>query len=309
MDKLPQLIFFPGHEGLAESFPARGFKTVSFEQRQFPDLESYVRFPGKPEGESYAIVCSLDRPDHKFLMLHFLAKVLKDKGAKQVGLIAPYLGYMRQDKEFHSGEAVTSRYFARLLSQTVDWLVTVDPHLHRYQSLSEIYSIPAEVGRSAPLIAKWIKAQVRKPLLVGPDDESSQWVGAIANDVGAPFVVSQKTRTGDRKVKVEIPNLDDWPDHQPVLMDDIVSSGQTMIETVVTLRKAGKPAPICIAVHPIFADRAYQDLVAAQPKQVVSCNTITHATNQIDIAQALIEAYKCLSVGGGQADGCGRTAL
>lgn len=59
-----------------------------------------------------------------------------------MGLVAPYLAYMRQDQQFRPGEVVTSRMFAALVSRHVDWLVTVDPHLHRVHALDEIYAVP-----------------------------------------------------------------------------------------------------------------------------------------------------------------------
>ena len=107
----------------------------------------------------------------------------------QVGLVAPYLAYMRQDRRFKPGEAVTSREVAQLLSGAFDWLVTVDPHLHRYTSLAEIYRIPTHVTHAAPLISQWIKANVPRALVIGPDSESEQWVSAVASEAGAPFTV------------------------------------------------------------------------------------------------------------------------
>ena len=88
--------------------------------------------------------------------LLFAADAARQLGARKVGLVAPYLCYMRQDRSFKPGEAVTSRSFAALLSRACDWLVTVDPHLHRYKSLSEIYAIPARALHAGPAIADWI---------------------------------------------------------------------------------------------------------------------------------------------------------
>ena len=70
-----------------------------------------------------------------------------------MGLVTPYLAYLRQDRQFRPGEAVTSRTFARLLSGYADWLVTIDPHLHRYDTLSDIYNIPSRVIHAAPALA------------------------------------------------------------------------------------------------------------------------------------------------------------
>ncbi|WP_164119514.1 ribose-phosphate pyrophosphokinase-like domain-containing protein, partial [Stenotrophomonas maltophilia] len=85
---------------------------------------------------------ALAQPNEKILPLIFAAATARELGAARVGLVAPYLAYMRQDRRFNPGEAVTSRQMAHLVSGAFDWMVTVDPHLHRYSDLSEIYSIP-----------------------------------------------------------------------------------------------------------------------------------------------------------------------
>ena len=136
-------IALPGNDAMAAALAARtGGAVAALETRAFPDGETYLRLHGDVGGKSVAIVCSLDRPDGKFLPLAFTAAMARDLGAGRVGLVAPYLAYMRQDRRFKSGEAVTSGSFARLLSSSVDWLVTVDPHLHRHASLDEIYDDP-----------------------------------------------------------------------------------------------------------------------------------------------------------------------
>src|SRR6185503_12811188 len=121
------------------------------------------------------ILCTLADPDAKFLPLIFAAATARELGAARVGLVAPYLAYMRQDRRFNPGEAVTSRYVAKLISGAFDWLVTVDPHLHRYGALGEIYTIPTRAIHAAPLMSDWIRRNVPDPLIVGPDSESEQW--------------------------------------------------------------------------------------------------------------------------------------
>ena len=93
-------------------------------------------------------------------------------------------------RQFHAGEAVTSRTFARLVSSYADWIVTIDPHLHRYDTLNDIYGVPTRVVHAAPAVAEWIAAHVDRPVLVGPDAESDQWVSDVARRVGAPSVVT-----------------------------------------------------------------------------------------------------------------------
>ena len=131
--------------------------------RAFPDGESYVRVLSPCEDRIAVMVCSLHQPDSKIMPLLLLANTLRDAGAKQVILLTPYLAYMRQDHIFNPGEALSARYFGELLSAHLDGLVTVDPHLHRFAELSEVYSIPRATLHPAPLLAKWL-AQQGEPL-------------------------------------------------------------------------------------------------------------------------------------------------
>ena len=164
-----------------------GAEVGQLELHAFPDGETYLRFLTDVAGRTLVIVCTLDRPNDKILPLIFAAATARELGAAKIGLVAPYLAYMRQDRRFKPGEAVTSRQIAQLLSNAFDWLVTVDPHLHRYGSLGEIYRIPTRVVHAAPLISEWIRAHVANPLIIGPDSESEQWVSAVAKDAGAPY--------------------------------------------------------------------------------------------------------------------------
>ena len=258
--------------------------------RRFPDGETYVRLDTPVHDRELALVCTLDRPDDKVLPLLFTAATARDLGARSVGLVAPYLAYMRQDRRFADGEGVTSSYFASLLSRSFDWLVTVDPHLHRRTSLGEIYTIPSKVVHAASRVAEWIRANVQRPLLVGPDSESGQWVAAVAEAAGAPSIVLEKVRRSDRDVSVSVPDVERWRDHTPVLVDDIVSTARTMMETVRHLRRAGLAAPVCIAVHAVFATGAYGELLATGAARVVSCDTIAHPSNGISLVPDLASA-------------------
>jgi ribose-phosphate pyrophosphokinase len=178
---------FPGNEVFAGQLgDALGAESLALEWRRFPDGESYVRFAGPCRGESVALVCTLNDPDTKALALLFAARTARELGAARVGLVAPYLAYMRQDRRFHEGEAITSAHFAALLSGAFDWLVTVDPHLHRRGSLAEIYRIPSKAVAAAPALAQWISAHVPQPLIVGPDAESEQWAAEVAAACGTP---------------------------------------------------------------------------------------------------------------------------
>ena len=260
------------------------------ESRRFPDRETYLRIDAQCEQKSIVLVCTLDRPDDKLLPLVFLADAARALGASRVGLVAPYLAYMRQDRRFQRGEAVTSRIFAGLLSRYVDWLVTIDPHLHRYRSLTQIYAVPNRIVHAASALAAWIATHVDRPVLVGPDEESEQWVKDVASRAGAPYVVLRKTRRGDRVVDVSVPDVGCHRTQTPVVVDDIVSSAQTMVETVKNLVAVGLRAPVCVGVHALFSENAEQALRDAGAAQIVTTTSVPHATNAIDIVPLLIPA-------------------
>lgn len=257
--------------------------------RQFPDGETYLRFTEVIAGESLVFIDSLNQPNEKIMPLLFAAQTAKELGAQTVTLIAPYLAYMRQDIRFNSGEAITSNYFAALLSKYFDRLLTVDPHLHRHHHLSDIYSIPTTVISAAPAIALWIKNNVNQPLLIGPDSESQQWVAQIAQGINAPFIILEKNRYGDRHVAVTAPEVTAYQQHTPVLIDDIISTGQTCIAATQQLLQLNMRAPICIGVHAVFAQNAYQDLLQAGASKIITTNTIAHPSNQIDLTHEIMK--------------------
>jgi ribose-phosphate pyrophosphokinase len=285
-------LFFPlpGNESLAaELARLTGGAAGDMEVRRFPDGETYVRVHSPVAGRHAIVVCTLARPDEKFLPLIFAARALRDLGAASVQLVAPYLPYLRQDRIFQPGEALTSRYFADSVSGAFDGLVTVDPHLHRYRRLGEVYGIETSVVHAAPLLAAWISGHVERPLVVGPDAESEQWVGEIAKLARAPFTVFGKARHGDRDIRLTLPDLERWRGLTPVLVDDIISSGTTLFEAASRLLEAGFPAPACLAVHALFGEEAAARL-AKVSSEVVTTDTILHPTNGFAVAPLIARA-------------------
>ncbi len=136
---------------------------------RFPDGESQVTVPTDPA--SHIIICqSLDRPNDKLIELLLAIHTLRQAGVKRISLIAPYLCYMRQDKAFHPGEAISQQIVGRFLAELIDDLITVDAHLHRI-SLQQAIPLDKAINLSAARIG--IPAATTNPLLLGPDNESN----------------------------------------------------------------------------------------------------------------------------------------
>lgn len=299
----PLVFALPGNEAFVRLLrPALAGDPGELDMRRFPDGESYVRVDTPVYARRTLVVCTLARPDEQIPPLLFLAATLRERGAASVRLVAPYLAYMRQDTEFQLGEAVTARHFARLVSSAFDGLVTADPHLHRIAALEAVYHIPARAVHTAPRLSAWIRDNVPKPVIIGPDEESEQWVAAIARDAGAPYLVFEKTRHGDRDVALKLPALRVARERTPVLVDDIIASAHTMIAACAELIAAGIGAPICVGIHAIFAEDAYEALWRAGARRIVTTNTVPHESNEIDVSGLFVPAIATLlSEGAGRA--------
>lgn len=286
------LYTMPGNEGmarqLAELLPAEPGQLLV---HRFPDEETYLRVASNIRGREAALVCTLNEPDAKLTQLLFASDLLRELGSKRIGLIAPYLAYMRQDCRFKEGEAITSKSFARQISACFDWLVTVDPHLHRYASLDELYSIPTAIAHASPLLGDWVGAHVINPLLVGPDSESDQWVRSVAARARAPHITLTKHRIGDRQVRIHLPDLGKYRGCTPVLIDDIVSSGTTLLAAAHELAAAGFAKPVCLIVHALCKSSDF-DLLRSVTSQIISSDTIPHSSNGVAVAEPLTASIR-----------------
>ena len=285
------LLVFPGMEALATQIIERsGNHAHQVDLHHFPDGETLVTLPEQLVDRDVAILATLHDPDPLALPLTFAATTAREFGARSVGLIAPYLSYMRQDHRFAPGQAVSAPIFARFLQESIDWLVTADPHLHRIHSLGELFDIPTRRVETAPLLAEWIKANVPDAVLLGPDGESRQWVAEVAQRAGRPFEVLEKVRSGDREVQVSVPQSEALLGGTPVILDDIASSGRTMIEAIARLADAGCSPAICVVIHAVFSGDAYNQILNAGAARIVTTNSIPHASNAISLAGPLSDA-------------------
>lgn len=285
-----------GDHALAERLAGRqGAASGRLERRRFPDGESYVRLEGPIEAHSVVICGSLSDPDAHFLALAFAARTARDLGAARVVLAAPYFAYMRQDVRFHAGEPVSARYFCELMATLVDGVVTVDPHLHRIHALADVLPVPSRTVQAAPALAEWIRRNVDdKPVVVGPDAESRQWVEAVAAAGGFDFVVLEKERRGDRDVSVSALTGRLGDDVTPVVVDDIASSGRTLAAGVESCLAAGSRPPVCAVVHALCSDADLAEVRAAGASRVVATNTTPHVLAEIDVTDLIGEGVEAL---------------
>lgn len=261
---------------------------------RFPDDETRVRLRANCSDKNVIIVCGGHGPNANALPLFFAAHAARAMGARKIGLVAPYLAYMRQDTRFQQGEAISALAYAQFLSMAFHWMVTIDPHLHRIKSLEEIFSIPAVSISSMPVMSDWIASNVESPVIIGPDSESMQWASSVARRIGVPWTVLHKTRTGDRQVSVSLPDPEILRGRSPVIIDDIASSGRTLVEAANGLKSLTSRPVTCVVVHALLAPDA-ESAIRSAGARFVSTNTVTHATNAIDVVPLLAERIRSLT--------------
>jgi len=260
---------------------------------KFPDGESRVRLPEKLGGR--VVLCrSLDKPNDKLVELLLAADTARRLGARHLTLVAPYLCYMRQDKAFHGGEAISQKIIGSLLAQHFDALVTVDPHLHRVQTLAEVIpGISCLAMTATGPMAGFLSGVFKQPLLLGPDEESQQWVASLADLTSYDYAVASKHRHSDVSVDITLPGIE-VRGRDVVLVDDIASSGYTLAKAARLLHKQGVASVSVLVTHGLFAGDALVNLHQAGVQNIWSTDSVPHASNCIRLDLLLAQAVQDL---------------
>lgn len=286
----PILLAFPGYRQPAQRLAARaGLDYADIDIHAFPDGESRVRLPARLPRQ-VILCCTLNAANHQLIELELAAATALQLGAERLTLVAPYLCYMRQDTAFHPGEAISQRIIGGLLARRFDTLITVDPHLHRTHDLSDAVPVRRAVALSAaPVMADWLASRPGDPLLLGPDEESAQWVAAIATPGRREYGVARKRRLGDREVRIELPDLA-FAGRDIVLVDDVVSTGHTLAEAAHMLSAEGAASISVLATHALFVDGALARLHAAGVEEICSTDSVLHPSNCLQLDELLATA-------------------
>ncbi len=272
---------------------ALGAAYTDIDVHVFPDGESRVRIADLEtlRGKRTAIFRSLDHPNGKLVELILAAALV---GAGDVMLIAPYLPYMRQDKAFNPGEAVSQAAIGGLLAAYFDSFITVDPHLHRTRDLATVFAgKPTRTLSAAAAMAAYIRqSSPHGTLLVGPDEESTPLVSKVAALAGCEWSVARKERLGDRKVCVTLPDSPAITGRNVVIVDDIISSGHTIAAVAAALAQAGAGAITACATHALYGDAADAAMNAAGVIRIASSDSIPHPSNRFSIIDTLTQSLK-----------------
>ncbi|RMG92138.1 MAG: ribose-phosphate diphosphokinase [Zetaproteobacteria bacterium] len=262
---------------------------------RFPDGEHRLRLP-LPLAKRVIICRSLNNPNAKLIDLMLAASTAREHGAEEIALVAPYLCYMRQDKAFLAGEAVSQRIIGRWLASMFDALLTVDPHLHRIRHLKEAIPLDQAMSISASeAIATALRKQNSQAcMLVGPDEESEPWVAALAAHCQLDYLVGRKKRFADREVAVSFPEAAVSGRHC-ILVDDIISSGETLARAAEALMSLGARSIECVVTHCLADAEAIRRLQESGIRIIRSTDSVPNTTASIQLAPWLADGLRQMS--------------
>jgi ribose-phosphate pyrophosphokinase len=290
--KAAHILTFPESHSLGAATAARiGAPLSVADLHRFPDGETRVRLPAELP-ESVVILRSLDGPNEKLIELLLAARTARELGVRHLALVAPYLCYMRQDVAFVPGEAVSQRIVGRFLAELFDSVVAVDPHLHRVRELRE--AVPAGkcvAVSAAPAIGSFLRSQLDDAVVVGPDEESAQWVKTVARHAGWRYAVARKSRSGDRRVTVTLPE-ESFAGCTVVLVDDMISTGHTIAGCARSLLERGARAVYCAVTHALGGNETIRMLHGAGVEKVWSTDSVASSRGVIETAPLLAAAIE-----------------
>lgn len=263
------------------------------QSHRFPDGETRLTLP--PNLPEHVLICrSLNHPNEKLLELLLAAKTARELGARVLTLIAPYLCYMRQDTVFHPGEAISQKIVGNFLAGLFDHVITVDPHLHRTLTLEQAIPTTRAVTLSATgLMTNFLRQQYENPVILGPDEESGQWVAAVAEPYHWAFGVCQKIRSGDQTVTISLPEIN-LQGRRVVIVDDVASSGQTLaVASRQCLSRKAQRVDVLVT-HALFGNDANKLLLEAGVRNIWSTDSVSHESNVIALDELLKNAVLTL---------------
>jgi len=272
-----------------------GLKATQVETRRFPDGEKYLRVGEDVADQDVVIIQSIHhQPDELLFEYFLLCDTVKDLGAKRVVAVFPYFAYARQDSRFNPGEAVSFRTVAKLLEDVgTAELFSIDMHQHRVGRASDVFKIPAHNLTAAPLLAEYVKSNValERAIVVGPDEESEQWASAAAKVLGADHDVLEKKRLGDEKVEITTRSLA-ARGRDVLIIDDIISTGGTIIEAAKILKRQGARRVIVACTHPILAQDALSKIYESGAETVIGTDTVPSPISYVSVAPLIAKALR-----------------
>ncbi|MCE8424944.1 MAG: ribose-phosphate diphosphokinase [Candidatus Methanoperedens sp.] len=253
------------------------------EIKKFPDGELYTRVLDEISGSITIIQSTVT--DSDFIALLQLIDASCD--ASHITVVIPYMGYARQDKKFKEGEPISARAIAGAVK--ADTVYTINIH---NESILDYFDAKAVNLDATPVIGKYIKNMgLVNPIIIAPDDGAIRLAMNASNDLGLDYDFLDKTRLSGETVTIRPKNVA-VKGRDVIIIDDIISTGGTMAETISLLRKQGAHEVYTACVHPVFSSNAMLRLYKAGVKGIIATDTIEKGVSMVSAAPVIATAIK-----------------
>lgn len=259
------------------------------ETHKFPDGERYVRIKGEIPDEVVVIQSTGYPQDENFMELFLIIKNLKDIGADKVKAVIPYLGYSRQDKRFKPGEAVSVKIIAELLEAAgADEVFSVNLHEH---DIINFFNIPVYELSAIPLLAEHLSVGVDDPIIIAPDKGALDHARSMARIIGCEYDYMEKVRISPERVETRLKNFD-VEGRSVIIVDDIISTGGTIVNASRILHTQGPKEVKVACVHPVLVGDALLRIFSTGVDEVIATDTIKSEVSIVSVAPLIAEALK-----------------
>ena len=260
-------------------------KLTRVEYKRFPDNEIYVRVVDEINDDEAVIVNTQKNQNDAIVETILLCDALRDEGVKNITLVAPYLAYARQDKKFNPGEAISIRALAKIYSNIVDKLITINPH---ETHIKEFFTIPFIYGDAIPKLAEYVKDKLENPIVLAPDKGALEFAKTASKILNAEYDYLEKTRLSPTEIQIA-PKTLDAKDRDVLIIDDIISTGGTMATAVKLLKEQGAKKIIAACVHPVLIGDALNKLYSAGVEEVVGTDTYLSEVSKVSVAEVIVD--------------------
>jgi ribose-phosphate pyrophosphokinase len=259
------------------------------EFKRFPDGELYLRILGDLAGKKVTIIQSTVN-DSDFVSLLQLIDACNE--ASRINVVIPYMGYARQDKIFRQGEPISARAMAGAIK--ADNVYTLNIHA---ESILDYFDAKATDLDATPVIGKYINNMgLKNPLIVAPDDGAIGLARNASKNLGLDYDFLEKTRLSGDSVTLKPKNIA-VKGRDVIIIDDIISTGGTMAETISLLRSQGTHEVFIACVHPVLSTNAVLKLFKAGVKGIIATDTIDKGVSVVSVAPVIAEAISWHSPG------------